>query len=106
MIPKKIQIQGFLSYRDQVQISFEAIHLACISGPNGAGKSSILDAITWALFGDARGSNDAIINQNMDHAEIIFDFEYEKQLFRIQRAKTINKTQMLEFFSYHPSLPP
>ena len=34
---------------------FEGIHLACLTGHNGAGKSSLLDAMTWVLWGKARG---------------------------------------------------
>lgn len=54
MIPLKLALSGFLSYQEAVEIDFTAFDLACISGPNGAGKSSLLDAITWALFGQAR----------------------------------------------------
>ena len=100
MIPIEIKIEGFLSYQDPVVLNFESFHLACISGANGAGKSSILDAMTWVLFGIARSRNDNIINQNSKNAEILFDFEYEKQRFRILRSKTIEKSQILEFFIF------
>jgi len=50
----KLKIDGFLSYREPVEIDFQDIELACISGANGAGKSSLLDAITWVLFCEAR----------------------------------------------------
>ena len=55
MIPLHLRISGFLSYRDPVELDFDSFELACISGHNGAGKSSLLDSITWALFGEARG---------------------------------------------------
>jgi exonuclease SbcC len=100
MIPIELSIQGFLSYQEPVKLNFESFHLACISGPNGAGKSSILDAMTWVLFGKARSSNDNIINQNSKNAEIDFVFEYENQRFRIMRSKTIEKSQILEFFVF------
>ena len=51
MIPQRLQLSGFLSYLDPVEVDFTRFDLACISGANGAGKSSLLDAITWALFG-------------------------------------------------------
>ena len=56
MIPITLHISGFLSYRDPVDIDFTGLDLACISGANGAGKSSLLDAITWVLFGQARNA--------------------------------------------------
>ena len=31
----------------------EGMHIACLCGPNGHGKSSLLEAIAWALWGDA-----------------------------------------------------
>lgn len=98
MIPVNLTIQGFLSYKDSVEINFQQIHLASITGPNGAGKSSILDALTWGLFGSARARNDQVINQQSDTALVMLDFEYEHQLFRVRRTKQINKPQLLEFY--------
>lgn len=98
MIPVHLTIQGFLSYKDPVEIDFEQIHLASITGPNGAGKSSILDALTWSLFGNARAKKDQVINQQSDSALVILDFEYEQQLFRVRRTKQLGKTELLEFY--------
>ena len=53
MIPVRLKIQGFLSYREAVEIDLRPLRIACITGENGAGKSSLLDAMTWALFGEA-----------------------------------------------------
>jgi len=98
MIPVRLQLSGFLSYREPVEISFEDFNLACISGQNGAGKSSILDGITWALFGKARGKNEAdVINSHMETAEVVLDFAYEGDLYRVQRIKPRGKTGALEF---------
>jgi exonuclease SbcC len=99
MIPIKLSISGFLSYRDRVEIDFTAFDLACISGQNGAGKSSLLDAITWALFGQARRRDESLINShpNVKAAEVIFQFEYEGSTYRIQRTLPRGKTTLLEF---------
>ncbi|MEJ2747878.1 MAG: AAA family ATPase [Anaerolineae bacterium] len=51
MIPLRLELTNFLSYRDTAVPNFNGIHLACISEANGAGKSTIFDATTWALFG-------------------------------------------------------
>lgn len=98
MIPVNLKIQGFLSYKELVDINFEQLHLASITGPNGAGKSSILDAMTWSLFGYARARNDQVINQQSETALVVMDFEYEQQLFRVRRTKQLDKTQILEFY--------
>jgi exonuclease SbcC len=98
MIPVRLKLSGFLSYREPVEISFENFSLACISGHNGAGKSSILDGITWALFGRARGkTDDDMINNHAQAAEVVLDFVYENDLYRVQRAKPRGKTSSLEF---------
>lgn len=98
MIPVNLRIQGFLSYKEPVDINFEQLHLASITGLNGAGKSSILDAMTWSLFGYARAKNDQVINQQSETALVVMDFEYEHQLFRVRRTKQMDKIQILEFY--------
>jgi DNA repair protein SbcC/Rad50 len=98
MIPIKLKISGFLSYQQPVELDFTSFELACISGSNGAGKSSLLDAITWALFGRARKKeDDALINSSCNSAEVIYEFEYEKSNYKVQRSKTRGKTSLLEF---------
>ena len=99
MIPIHLCISGFLSYRDQVELNFDTFDLACISGYNGAGKSSLLDAITWSLFGEARGKSSDIINLNADvkAAEVSLTFQHEGNVFRIQRTLPRNKSTVLEF---------
>lgn len=99
MIPFYLRISGFLSYRDAVELDFKTIDLACISGHNGAGKSSLLDAITWSLFGEARGKSSDIINLNADvkAAEVALIFEHEGNTYRVQRTLPRNKSTVLEF---------
>jgi len=98
MIPVTLKIAGFLSYAEPVEVDFTEFELACISGQNGAGKSSLLDAITWALFGIARKRDDSIINTRKKTAEVAFQFEHEGNLYRIIRSRTAGKTAILEFF--------
>ena len=99
MIPYKLYLSGFLSYQNPVDLDFSSFELACISGSNGAGKSSLLDAITWALFGEARcRDDDALINSHVNAAEVICDFNYENSLYRVQRSKPRGKTTVLEFY--------
>ncbi len=99
MIPIHLRISGFLSYRDPVNLDFSNFDYACISGHNGAGKSSLLDSITWALFGEARGKSSDIINLHPDvkAAEVAITFEHEGNTYRVQRTLPRNKSTILEF---------
>ncbi len=100
MIPIKLILSGFLSYRERVELDFTGFDLACISGPNGAGKSSLLDAITWALFGQARKRDDSIIHSHpsVKAAEVELIFDYENDRYRILRTSPRGKTGLLEFY--------
>jgi len=97
MIPVSLSIAGFLSYLDPVFIDFNGFELACISGRNGAGKSSLLDAITWALFGQARKTGEALLNTAAKAAEVALVFRYENNTYCIQRTLPRGKTSVLEF---------
>ena len=97
MIPIRLRIAGFLSYREPVEIDFTGFDLACISGHNGAGKSSLLDAITWALFGQARRRDDALVNLQSKAAEVSLIFQYEDSIYKVVRALPRGKTGILEF---------
>lgn len=98
MIPIKLRLAGFTSYREPVEIEFSGFDLACISGSNGAGKSSLVDAITYALYGKARVQNEAIINTASKTAEVTLDFEYENQVYRVSRSNSRGKTTQVDFF--------
>ena len=97
MIPIKLSLSGFLSYREPVEVDFTRFELACISGPNGAGKSALLDGITWALFGQARRRDEAIINTRATTAEVELIFSYEDNIYRVQRVNAQGKSMALEF---------
>ncbi len=102
MIPLKLELTNFLSYRDTAVLHFDDIHLACIAGANGAGKSSLLDGLTWALFGRSRSKlDDDLINRwaafNGEPAEVSFTFALESSTYRVTRRKPHGKTTTLEF---------
>ena len=96
MIPQKLTLHGFLSYRDMVVVDLSKINVACVSGANGAGKSTLFDAITWSLFGKARRSDDALINNGMDSCQVVFEFNYENEHYRVERSKHRGKGTTLE----------
>lgn len=95
MKPRYLKIEGFLSYQQPVEIDFTEFDLACITGENGAGKSSILDAMTWVLFGKARQSNESLINLQSDEAIVSFSFEYSGESYLVKRSNRRGKPARL-----------
>lgn len=51
MRPIKLTIEGFTSFAERAEIDFSDLDLFAIIGPTGSGKTSLLDAMTWALYG-------------------------------------------------------
>ena len=95
MIPIKLTIEGLYSYQKRQTIDFENLinaGLFGIFGSVGSGKSSILEAITFALYGETERLNKQdkraynMMNLKSDTAFIAFDFyNYEDKIFRATR---------------------
>lgn len=93
MIPVRLVLRNFLSYVQPEPIDFTRFHVACVSGENGVGKSALLlDAITWALFGAARGceggqNQDRLIRDGADEAHVELTFELNETTYQIVRRR-------------------
>jgi exonuclease SbcC len=91
MIPRRIQLRGFLSYRDEQVLDFTESRLWMLSGANGSGKSAIFDALTYALYGCHRGGSTGateLIHKNSESLLVELEFELEGRLYRIRRTLT------------------
>ena len=93
MIPLKLQLRNFMSYRDNVPpLLFDGFKVACLSGENGHGKSALLDAITWALWGRARAkSEDELIHFGRTEMEVEFEFVLGESQYRVLRKRALKK---------------
>ncbi len=53
MRPVRLDIDGFASYKSKTVIDFDDVDFFALVGPTGSGKSTILDALSFALYGSA-----------------------------------------------------
>lgn len=97
MIPLKLSLENFLSYKGTSTLDFSSIHTAVITGDNGSGKSSLLDSMTYALFGVARGTSrsgdnsDRLIFSGETFCKVELDFELENDLYKVIRKRDLDK---------------
>lgn len=97
MIPQELILKNFLSYR-QAKLDFAGLHTACICGPNGAGKSSLLEAITWVIWGRTRtASEEDLINKGAKDVRVDFKFSYNYQTYRVIRTRKLKGGATLDF---------
>lgn len=95
MIPIQLTIEGIYSYQKRQTIDFTELteaNLFGIFGSVGSGKSSILEAITYALYGETERLNARdkrsynMMNLKSNQSYIEFDFQnFEGNLFRVTR---------------------
>lgn len=92
MKPVRLELQGFTAFREPAVLDFEGRRLFVITGPTGAGKSSLLDAMTWALFGQVPrvGASVAqLIAQGAPTMQVLLEFETRGRRFRIARRADV-----------------
>jgi len=93
MIPVSLTLRNFLSYGDEPQtLDFTQFRVACLSGDNGNGKSALLDAMTYALWGQARKGrhdrkpDDGLLRLGATHMSVEFAFDLDDDRYRVMRS--------------------
>ena len=99
MIPVRMELQNFLSYGTEAPaLNFDHFEVACLSGGNGEGKSALLDAMTWAIWGEARKSSgrrkpdEELIRIGTRHMKVSFAFDLEGTRYRVVRSFSRSET--------------
>ncbi len=81
---KSIRLNNFLSHEDTKIIFSEGINV--FVGKNGSGKSSVIDAITYALYGKhERGNDSNIVRHNTQGGSVELTFNIQGRDFSIVR---------------------
>ena len=80
MRPRRLELTGFASYSQPTEVNFDGADLFVFTGPTGSGKSSLVDAITFALYGtvpryDHKGMVAPVITQGKQEAKVRLDFQ-------------------------------
>ena len=90
MRPISIEMEGFTSFRERITIDFSTLGLFAITGPTGAGKTSIIDAMTYVLYGCTSRIGEKqireLISQGMQRVKVLFDFSSNRKKYRISRT--------------------
>lgn len=91
MRPLRLEVQGFTAFRQFTELDFADLELFALVGPTGSGKSSLLDAMTFALYGYTErlgGSGlDALISQGERGLSVGLTFETGGVTYRASRTK-------------------
>jgi exonuclease SbcC len=90
MRPLKLELEGFASFRERTVIDFDGADLFVLTGPTGAGKSTVIDAITFALYGNVPRYEDKrmvapVISQGLAEARVRLDFQASGQGYSVVR---------------------
>ncbi len=91
MRPLRLELEGFTVYKKPQTIDFEKLNFFIIQGKTGAGKTSIVDAITYALYGkvprygSSRNTTSMLLSKGSKKLRVTLEFSVNGRKFRIER---------------------
>ncbi|MBE9097549.1 AAA family ATPase [Tychonema sp. LEGE 07203] len=89
MRPLELSLEGFTSFRREQRLDFSQLDLFAITGVTGAGKSSLLDAMTYALFGTTTRSGKQVsdlASQGSKNLKVQLHFAVGSAQYRVTRT--------------------
>lgn len=97
MRPQRLEMAGFSAFREPTVVDFTGADLIALVGATGAGKSSIIDGITFALYGDVSRYDDRravapVVHTLCPEAKVRLDFEVDGEPHTAVRVVRRTKT--------------
>ena len=89
MRPDALVLEGFRSYERRTEFDLSGRNFIAIVGPTGTGKSSILDGITFALYGKTprvKTGMKRLICTRSDSAKVRLGFRIDDAGYEITRS--------------------
>ena len=90
MRPIVMDMNGFASFREQTRVDFTDADFFALVGPTGAGKSTVIDAMTFALYGSVprwgrKGQVSLALAPTVTRATVKLVFEVDRQRYVVAR---------------------
>jgi DNA repair protein SbcC/Rad50 len=90
MRPVMLEMNGFASFREPTQVDFSDADFFALIGPTGSGKSTVIDAMTFALYGsvprwDRKGKVSLALAPTIARGTVKLVFEVEGQRYVVAR---------------------
>ncbi|HEY1822250.1 MAG TPA: AAA family ATPase [Trebonia sp.] len=90
MRPIMLDLHGFASFRDEARVDFADADFFALVGPTGSGKSTVIDAMTFALYGSVprwgrKGMVSLALSPTVARGTVKLVFEVDRQRYVVAR---------------------